>query len=138
MITSITPYLTFNDNCEEALRFYSDALHGEIKSMMKVGEGPKEYHNPEHNHRVMHAELKVGEASIMASDSMGRQINAGSNTSLTLNFQKRDELEHAWKALCEGGEVAMELQDTFWGARFGMVQDRYGINWMLNCSMRQQ
>jgi len=136
MITAVTPYLSFNDKCEEALNFYAKALGGEIKSMMKVGDGPKEYHSPEHNNKVMHSLLEIGKASIMASDSMGHDTSPGSNTSLTLQFETMDEIGKAWKNLSEDAKITMELQDTFWGAKFGTLQDKFGINWMLNCDKK--
>src|SRR4051812_15273612 len=109
MITGLTPYLSFNDKCEEALNFYATALGGQIKSMMRGGDGPKEYQSPENNHKVMHSEIVLGKASVMASDSMGHECAPGSNTSLTLNFENMEEITSAWKNLSEGGMVTMDL-----------------------------
>jgi PhnB protein len=137
MITSITPYLSFSDSCEDALKFYTNALGAEVKNMMRVSDGPKEYQgDPAHLNKIMHAEVRVGNASFMASDSIGQPTQTGSNTSLNLNFERREEIESAWKKMIEGGTVMMELQDTFWGSRFGMLRDKFGINWMLNCSIK--
>jgi PhnB protein len=132
MITGITPYLTFNGKCEEAIRFYVSALGGEINHMMRVSDGPKEYQSPEYNNHIMHAQFTIGAASIMASDSMGQEVTPGSNVALSLNFQSEEEILSAFKKMCEGGKVLMELQDTFWEAKFGTLQDKYGINWMFN------
>jgi PhnB protein len=133
MITSITPYLTFNSTCAEALNFYVKALGAEIKNIQKVSDGPKEYHSPEHMDKVMHAEVAVGKAMFMASDSMGYEMQSGNNTSLSLNFETIDEIEKAWKNMSDGAKIGMELQDTFWGAKFGQLHDKYGICWMFNC-----
>src|SRR5687768_7706838 len=105
MVKAVTPYLQYNDQCEEALNFYAKALGGEIKSMMKVKDSPKEYHSPEHNNKVMHSELKVGNATIMASDSMGHDCKPGSNTSLTIHFDSVDEIAAAWKNLSADAKI---------------------------------
>jgi PhnB protein len=136
MITHLTPYLAFNDQCEEALNFYAKALGGKIKMMSRVSDGPKEYHQPEHLNKIMHSELEIGKVSFMASDSMGRKLRPGTNTSLSLNFENVDEITSAWKNMCEGATITMELQETFWGAKFGTLQDKYGINWMFNCDKK--
>lgn len=132
MINSITPYLNFN-NCEEALHFYVKALGAEIKSMMRVSDGPKEYQSPENNNKIMHAELSIGKATILASDGMGHKIQPGANMSLTLNFVTVAECEKAWNLMKDGAVITMELQETFWAPRYGQLQDKYGINWMFNC-----
>lgn len=132
MITSITPYLNFN-TCEDALQFYVQALGAEIKSMMRVSDGPKEYQSPETNNKIMHAELKVGGSTILASDAMGHPIAPGANMSLTLNFENAGECEAAWSKMKEGAVITMNLEQTFWAVRYGQLQDKFGINWMFNC-----
>jgi PhnB protein len=119
------------------LNFYSSALGAEIKSLMRVKDGPKEYHQPGNENKVMHAEMKVGAASIFASDNMGHDTKAGSNCSLNLNYEEPAELEKAWSKMTEGARITMPLQDTFWGAKFGTLQDKYGINWMFNCEKKK-
>lgn len=133
MVTGITPYLNF-DNCEEALNFYAKALGGKIQSMMRVSDGPKEYHSPENNDKIMHAVLTIGNnVTILASDAMGNDITPGKNMSLSLNFDDSTSCSKAWDNMKDGGHVIMELQATFWAPNFGMLQDKYGINWMFNC-----
>jgi PhnB protein len=138
MITGITPYLTFNGKCEEAISFYVQTFGGEIKQLMRVSDGPKEYHNPEYNNQIMHATATIGKATIMASDSMGNDVAAGSNVALSLDFTSEEEITAAFKKMCEGGKVLMELQDTFWEAKFGTLQDKFGINWMFNFDKNPQ
>src|SRR4051812_39649466 len=113
MIVSYSPYLFFNGQCEEALKFYAQSLKGEIKSLMKVSEGPKEYQTPELMNYVMHSEFVVGKVNILASDSMNHPVDSGSNNSICLNFDDAIETASAFKALSEGATVTIELQRTF-------------------------
>ncbi|MCB0721420.1 MAG: VOC family protein [Ignavibacteriae bacterium] len=128
----IIPYLTFNGNCEEAMNFYKDALDGEIEAMMNFEGAPMEV--PEdYKSKVMHSTLKAGDLTLMASDSMpGQPFTAGNNISLSLNFDNEDDQKKTFDNLSAGGNVTMPLQDTFWGAKFGMCTDKFGINWMFN------
>ena len=130
----ITPYLTFNGNCAEAFRFYAESLGGTIEMMMSHGESPiaaqvpKEWHSA-----IMHARLKVGDAVLMASDAPPEQGQTPEGFSVSLGVDTPAEAERIFEALAEGGTVRMPLQQTFWAARFGMVVDRFGIPWMVNC-----
>jgi len=129
---TIIPYLTFNGNANQALDFYSKALNGEVIYKQSYGESPMES-SEEQKDKVMHASFKAGDLQFMVSDSMqGQRVNSGNNLSLSLNFKDAGEMNKTFDALAEGGKVTMELQDTFWGARFGMLQDKYGFNWMFN------
>ena len=129
---AIIPYLNFNGNAAEALEFYSKALSGEVVFKQTFGESPME--SPEsQKDKVMHAIFKSGGLTFMVSDGMpDSHVSGGSNLSLSLNFTNPDEINMRFAALSEGGKVTMELQDTFWGARFGMLEDKYGFNWMFN------
>ena len=129
---AIIPYLTFNGNANQALDFYSKALNGEVIYKQNYGESPMES-SEEQKDKVMHASFKAGDLQFMVSDSIqGQRVNSGNNLSLSLNFKDAGEMNKTFDALAEGGKVTMELQDTFWGARFGMLQDKYGFNWMFN------
>lgn len=126
-------YLNFPDGrCEEALKFYAEILGGDIVSMQRFGEGPMEVPEGAQNH-VMHAEFKAGEVFFLASDTMpGQPIVRGNNMSLTISMDNEAEQKKAFDALAEGGTVTMPLEKTFWGAYFGMLTDKFGINWMLS------
>jgi PhnB protein len=129
---AIIPYLNFNGNATEALEFYSKALNGQVDYKQTFGEAPMES-SEEQKDKIMHASFKAGELHFLVSDSMpGQPVNSGSNLSLSLNFNDADEMNKTFAALSEGGNVTMELLDTFWGARFGMLEDKYGFNWMFN------
>lgn len=137
MITAVTPYITFNDNCEEALNFYVKALDAEIRMISQVKDSPPEHRLQGFENKVMHAELKVGGGSILACDAMGRNVSTGERFSLTLNFETDEELNAAWGKMSVGANITMPLENAFWGARFGMMRDKFGIDWMFNCQKKQ-
>ena len=128
----LIPYLTFDGNCEEAMNFYKDALDGEIESMMTFEDAPMEI--PEdHKSKIMHSTMKAGELTIMASDRMPEYpFNSGNNVALSMNFRNEEDQKKVFDNMSAGGNVTMPLQDTFWGAKFGMCTDKFGINWMFN------
>ena len=129
---AITPYLNFNGNASEALDFYSVALKGKIDFKQTFGESPME--SPaEFKDKVMHGKLSAGSLNFMVSDCPpGANVSSGDNLSLSLNFNDVNEMNETFAALSEGGKITMELQDTFWGARFGILKDKYGFHWMFN------
>lgn len=130
---SLNVYLTFTNECEEALNFYKEALGGEITSIQRFGDAPIET-KEEDKQKVMHAEFRAEGIYFMASDSMqDYPVAPGRSVSLSLNFSDEKELETVFNKLASGGKITMALQDTFWGAKFGMLIDKYGINWMANC-----
>lgn len=125
-------YLTFPGTCREALSFYKDSLNGDILSMQTFGESPMETPESEKD-RILHSEFKADNIFFMASDSMPEQcVNSGSNITLSINLTDAEEQVRIFRNLSEGGQVTFPLQDTFWGAHFGMLTDKFGINWMLN------
>lgn len=129
---AIIPYLNFNGNAAEGLEFYAKALNGEIVFKQTFGESPMESAEGQKD-KIMHASFKAGDLNFLVSDcAPGQSVSGGSNLSLSLNFNDLDEINKTFTALSQGGKVTMELQDTFWGARFGMLTDKYGFNWMFN------
>ncbi|HYJ37036.1 MAG TPA: VOC family protein [Chitinophagaceae bacterium] len=134
----LTPYLIFDGQCEAALKFYEKALGGKIE-IMKWGGSPAE-EMAVNKDWVMHATFEAKGFTFLASDR-GKDSTPPSQDGmiwLTLNFETESEEEKMFNALSEGGNVAMPLSDTFWGARFGMVKDKFGIGWMFNCEKQQQ
>lgn len=130
----VVPYFIFNGNCEEALNFYAQALNGEVKDLMRYGGSPAEG-SADDKDKVMHAHLMVdGNVLLMASDSgRGGPAETGSGmVHLSLDFKNENEMVNVFSKLAASGTVTMDLQDTFWGARFGMLKDKYGVNWMFN------
>ena len=127
----ITPYLTFNGTCRQAMTFYKDILGGELQ-LMDFASSPMDVPDEAKNY-IMHAVLTNNNVTLMASDTMPNQpITNGNSVSLSINCQSVDEINQLFNSLAEGGQITMPLDDTFWGARFGMLTDKFGTNWMFN------
>ena len=136
MATQLEPYLFFDGKCEEALNFYKGIFGGEIVGISRWKEMPADAGmppvTPETENRVMHATFKSDGVSLMASDaSPGKQYGEGS-ISLSVSIDDLAEAERVFNALAQGGETEMPFSDTFWGAKFGMLTDKYGIDWMVS------
>jgi PhnB protein len=131
----INPYLIFNGDCKAAFTFYAQALQGQIEMMMTFGESPAREHVPADLHNlIMHTRLLVGDQAIMGSDTTpDRPTDDMAGCSISLNVDSIDEAERVFNALKEDGSVQMPLEKTFWAARFGMLNDRFGVAWMVNC-----
>jgi PhnB protein len=125
------PYLNFDGTCREAMTFYGKCLGAELQVMpfsKMPGNVPKGAED-----RVMHSCLMNGSALLMASDTMpGTPLQPGTNFSVSIQCESLEEIERLFAALCKNGKVMMPLDDMFWGARFGMLTDQFGIQWMLN------
>lgn len=126
-------YIAFNGNCEEALNFYKSAIGGDIKSISRFAEAP--FPTPEEQkQKIFHSEFECEGVAFMASDAMvDRAVQIGGNVSLTISFDNEEEQTRVFNNLADGGKITMPLQDTHWNARFGMVCDKFDINWMMNC-----
>ncbi|MGA2296854.1 MAG: VOC family protein [FCB group bacterium] len=131
---SFNVYLTFPGNCEEAINFYKSCFGGEILSKQTFGDTQMQYPvADEYKSKIMHIDYKSDVMHLMASDGMPDQPPiVGNNLSLSIDATDEKEQETFFNKLSAGGVVTMPLQDTFWNAKFGMVKDRFGINWMLN------
>ena len=127
----ITTYLTFDGNCREAMTFYKRCLGGELL-LMPVSDAPGETPK-EAKDRIMHASLKNGSVSLMASDRwLDHPFQQGDNFAICVAPESLEETEKLFVSLGENGKVTSPLQDTFWGARFGTLMDQFGIHWMFN------
>ncbi|WP_059170373.1 VOC family protein [Bacillus sp. FJAT-27445] len=134
----ITPYLSFNGNAKPALERYKEIFGGELEGMQTYGEADFPT-PPGADNLIIHGRLRVGELVIMASDSSpGRDVTAGDNVSLVLEFESEEEINRVYEALSRNGSVFMELQDTFWGAKYAKVRDDFGVIWDLNFEKGQQ
>ncbi len=130
----LSPYLTFNGRCKEAIEFYHQHLGGHIQMMMTYGESPMaDQVPPEQRDRVLHATLIVGETVLMGADSPPDRYKEPSGFSVSIQLTDAAEAERIFNALSEGGSITLPLQQTFWAVRFGMFVDRFGIPWMVNC-----
>ena len=138
-MASINPYLVFNGNCEEAFLFYQSVFGGEFPYVGKFKDMPQAEGKPalseEEGNKIMHVTLPIGDGSIlMGSDisSASGDVVFGQNISLSINAQSKDEADKLFNGLSAGGTVTMAMNQTFWGAYFGMFTDKFGINWMVN------
>lgn len=129
--TALHPYLSFPGTCREAMTFYKDCLGGELEIMTFEGSPIEIPPGAENN--VLHCILTRPGIVLMASDTMpgDRHVN-GTNVSLSLNCESRSQADEFFGKLGTGGTVTMPMQNTFWGAYFGMVTDKYGTHWMFN------
>jgi len=129
---AIQPYLNFDGNTAEAMKFYNKALGGDLQ-MQTFADAKMEAHAPGAENRVIHARLSNGTWVLMASDTPpGMAVNFGNNVHLNLDCDSKDEVDRFMKALGDGGQVTMPAQVMFWGAYFGMLKDRFGVHWMFN------
>lgn len=131
----INAYLTFNGNCDAAMRFYAQALGGTLDPITTFGDSPACDHVPaDYRDKIMHARLQVGDQVLMASDGMPTDSYDGiKGCAIALNVDSVAEAERAFKALSDKGNVIMPLDKTFWSASFGMLVDQFGVSWMINC-----
>lgn len=126
-----TTYLTFDGNCREAMAFYKTCLDAEL-NIFSFSDAPSPM-PPEAKDRIMHARLSKGTGVIMASDNMpGMPFTQGNNFSISIDCDSAEEIEKLFNAFGDNGKVTMPLQKTFWAARFGMLTDQFGVNWMFN------
>ena len=131
------PYLNFDGNTREAMTFYKNC-HGPNAELFLQTFGEAHSGGPDIADGIMHARLSGGTMVLMASDMMpGMPFIRGNNVWITQDCESVEEIERLFAAFSEGGRVAMPLADQFWGARFGMLTDKFGINWMFNCEMRK-
>lgn len=130
----VSPYLSFDGQCEAAFKFYESCLGGRIGAMLSYAETPMAQHMPpEARGRIAHARLMLGDQLLMGSDAPPGRYEASKGMSVTLGIVGVDEAERVFQALAEGGTVGMPLQKTFWALRFGMLVDRFGTPFMINC-----
>ena len=130
----LNPHLSFNGQCQEAFKFYQQCLGGNIQTMMTHGDSPIADQVPsEWRDKILHATLIVGETALMGADVPPDSYKEPRGFSITIQINDPADAERIFRALSEGGTVTMPLQETFWAAGFGMVVDRFGIPWMINC-----
>ena len=128
----LNPYLHFEGYSEEVLNFYRDVFDGEILMLSRYGDGPMQV-DEDWKNKIMHARLKFGDSLIMVSDGpKGFKTTTGGNIQLSVEMDDENKMNEVFNKLAEGGKITMPLQDTFWGARFGMLTDKYGTGWMFN------
>ena len=138
-MAQLNPYLAFSGNCREAMTFYQGCFGGEL-TMQTMGESPMGEQTPaEAKDHIMHSQLTKGGLVIMASDMGGAEEPAqGSAVTLSLSCSSEEEIQTLFSKLAAGGQVTHPLQVEFWGATFGTLTDKFGMNWMLNYDKNMQ
>jgi PhnB protein len=132
----IQPYLFFNGVCEEAVEFYRNALGAEVEMMMRFKDSPEPAEPgmvpPGFENKIMHTSFRVGQTTVMASDGCTPEKAGFQGFSLSLTVPSEEKADRFFAALADGGQVRMPLGRTFWSPRFGMVADRFGVDWMIS------
>ncbi|MDN4526000.1 VOC family protein [Fictibacillus fluitans] len=136
MIKGIYPYLVTNGNGQEAVKFYERALNAKVLGLQTFGDMPD---NPEHptpeeaKNRVMNAHLKVGDTDLMLSDTFpGMPYQTGDQVTIALITDDIATSKEIFENLREGGNVIMEMQETFWSPSYGQIKDKYGVTWQIS------
>lgn len=132
--TTVQPYLFFGGRCEEALEFYGKVAGAKIVMLSRFKEAPDM--NPKmpecFDEKVMHATVRIGSSMFFASDGRCEGDPEFEGFSMAINVPSESEAENLFNALSEGGTVVMPLEKTFWAPKFGMLQDRFGVGWMVS------
>ena len=130
----LNPYLTFNGQCESALKFYEKCLGGKILMMMTYGDSPMaKQMPPDWRTKIIHATFALTDQALGAADVFPESYQKPQGFSITLNIDAAEEADRIFKMLSEKGTVQMPVQETFWALRFGMFVDQFGTPWMINC-----
>ncbi len=130
----LSPHLNFNGDCEAAFKFYEKCLGAKITFMMPHEGSPVAEQVPTvWRNKILHVTLKVGDGVLTGADAPPEQYEKPQGFSVTLGIEEPAEAERVFHALAENGVVQMPLQETFWALPFGMLIDRFGIPWMINC-----
>ena len=137
-MATVNTYLTFNGNCEEAFNFYKSVFGGDFAYIGRFGEMPEGdgYSVPEADkNKIMHVGLPIGNTILMGSDTGGdwaAKLIEGNNFSISVNTESKEEGDRIFNGLAAEGQITMPMENTFWGAYFGMLTDKFGIQWMVN------
>lgn len=131
----INPYLTYNGQCKEAFKFYEQVLGGKITIMMTWGESAMAAEaGPDLQGKILHATFSFDDQMLQGGDTMPARYQRPQGVSIALHLADVDRAHTIFDALAAGGLVQMPMQQTFWARRFGMVTDRFGIPWIINCT----
>lgn len=132
----VKPYISFAGNCEEAINFYKDKLGAEVLFLGRYGESPMADKAPGQGDKIMHCSFKIGDSVVMACDNVFENQNptiVGNNVTLALGTDDAESAERTFADMSDGAKIIMPIQETFWAERFGMLSDKFGIIWMINC-----
>ncbi len=131
---SLSFHIAFNGNCQEAFQFYSDVLPATLGHMLQVKDSPMSAHEPiSWQHKIVHGNLSLQGVNIAGADVKPEQYQKPSGFYLLLSFSSETLLLDAFSQLAIEGEVILAPQTTFWSSCYGIVIDRFGLPWKLNC-----
>ncbi len=135
----VSPYLSFKGECEAAFTFYEQCLGGKLGTVFRYAGTPLADQVPaDWQDKVMHASLTLGNQTLMGGDVAPNRYEEPKGLSLSLQIKRVADAERIFRELAMNGKVVMPLQQTFWAARFGVVVDRFGIPWLINCDGSEQ
>ena len=135
----MNPYLSFKGDCEAAFRFYEQSLGAQVGAIFRYGGTPLAGQVPaDWSDKVMHASLTLGGQALMGGDVAPDRYEQPKGFSLSLQIESTADAERIFRELAKDGRVVMPLEKTFWAARFGMIVDRFGIPWLINCEESDQ
>ena len=134
-VMPVTPYLFLDGRCEEAIEFYKKTLGAKVEMMMRFKESPEPPQPgcmpPDSDDKIMHACMRIADTQVMASDGRCTGQPKFQGFALSINAKDEGEADRMFSALSDGGEVRMPLMKTFFSSRFGMVADKFGVDWMV-------
>lgn len=136
-MTTVNPYLYFNGNCEEAFNFYRSVFNSEFKYLGRYKDVPEADRAlfSDHEDKIMHVSLPISrETTLMGADSaqLFRQGIAAAHFSLSINTDRKEEADRLFAGLAEGGQIKLPMNETFWGSYYGILTDKFGINWKVS------
>jgi PhnB protein len=135
----MNPYLSFKGECEAAFKFYEQCLGGQLGAIFCYGGSPMADQVPgEWSDKIMHGSITIGDQVLMGADVVPDQYEEPKGFSLSLQIKSTVEAERVFHGLARDGRIVIPLEKTFWAARFGMVVDRFGIPWLINCEVSDQ
>jgi PhnB protein len=135
----LNTYLNYGGNCEQAFKFYEEHLGGKITSLMRHGEQPGPSQLPaEWNGKILHARISLGGTELFGADIPPDRFQPMRSAYLSLSLDSTAEADRVYKLLTEGGEIFMQMQETFFASRFAMLRDRFGTSWMILGPAQQQ
>lgn len=139
-MAAINPYLTFNGRTEEAFNFYKSVFGGEFTTVMRFKDAPGDASkSEEQGNKIMHVSLPIGSAVLMGSDPPPQMdVNMGNNISISVDVDSTQEADRIYNALAAGGKNIMPMANAFWGSYFGMLIDKFDINWMVSCAKAKE
>ena len=141
-MAKINPYLNFSGNTEEAFNFYKSGFGGEFAGVMRWKDMPDAGKMSESDQqKIMHIALPIGKGNMLMGtdslDSMGDKLTSGNNFNICIDAESKEEADKLYKGLSAGGKATMPMADAFWGAYFGMLTDKFGIQWMVIYDSKQ-